>query len=303
MTEERRQADDIRRPPPEGVESSGKATLTQETGPEVPVALTAGGLLRRARQARGLHIAVLAASIKVPQRKLESLEADRYEDLPDMTFTRALAQTVCRSLKVDAEPVLALMPQAANQGLAHVRQGLNTPFRERPGRIAPTDWSVLSRPAVWLPALLLLAALLVYLLPQQWIMAARFGTDAAPAARVQAPAAAAVFPPASAVAAAAAEPAPVFPLEPAASAGEAVVEAALSGVLQLRVAGESWVEVLDASGAPLLQRMLHPGEAVGLDGALPMRVKIGNAAVTSLSFRGQPVELAPRDNVAKLELK
>ncbi|TDM06363.1 MAG: hypothetical protein C4K60_17500 [Ideonella sp. MAG2] len=36
-----------------------------------------------------------------------------------------------------------------------------------------------------------------------------------------------------------------------------------------------------------------------------MRVKIGNAAGTSLTVRGQPVELAPwtRDNVARIELK
>jgi cytoskeleton protein RodZ len=55
----------------------------------------------------------------------------------------------------------------------------------------------------------------------------------------------------------------------------------------------------------LLSRLLVPGETVGLDGTMPLRVKIGNAAVTRLTFRGQPLELAPytRDNVARLELK
>ena len=71
---------------------------------------TAGGLLRQARQAQGLHIAALAAAIKVTPRKLELLEADRLDELPDATFTRALAQTVCRTLKIDAAPVLALLP-------------------------------------------------------------------------------------------------------------------------------------------------------------------------------------------------
>ena len=52
-------------------------------------------------------------------------------------------------------------------------------------------------------------------------------------------------------------------------------------------------------------RMVQPGETIGLDGTRPFRVKIGNAAVTQIVFRGQPVELAAytRDNVAKLELK
>jgi cytoskeleton protein RodZ len=51
--------------------------------------------------------------------------------------------------------------------------------------------------------------------------------------------------------------------------------------------------------------MVQPGETIGLDGTRPFRVKIGNAAVTQVVFRGQPVELAAytRDNVAKLELK
>ena len=70
-------------------------------------ALSAGALIRAAREKRGLHVAALAASIKVSPRKLEALEADRYAELPDLTFTRALAHTVCRALKVDPEPVLA----------------------------------------------------------------------------------------------------------------------------------------------------------------------------------------------------
>ena len=48
-------------------------------------------MLRAARERQGLHIAALAATIKIPQRKLEALEADRFDELPDATFTRALA--------------------------------------------------------------------------------------------------------------------------------------------------------------------------------------------------------------------
>ena len=44
------------------------------------------------------------------RQRAEALEADRYAELPDLTFTRALAHTVCRALKVDAEPVLAKLP-------------------------------------------------------------------------------------------------------------------------------------------------------------------------------------------------
>jgi cytoskeleton protein RodZ len=89
--------------------------------------------------------------------------------------------------------------------------------------------------------------------------------------------------------------------EPSASAPVA----AASGSVVLRTTAESWVEVRDANGAALLSRMLLPGEAVGLNGALPMKLKIGNADGTRVSLHGQPVDLQPftRDNVARLELK
>ena len=263
---------------------------------------TAGALLRAARRAQGLHIAMLAASIKVTQRKLEALEGDRYDELPDMTFTRALAKTVCRSLKIDAAPVLALLPQLGDQGLDKVHQGINATFRERPGRLAPTGVGVLSRPALWLPLLLVLVAAGIYLMPQEWIAETRRPAAAASAASVATPAPSAATGSATPTLTVT-EAVPVFPPEPASAA--AAAPAVVTGTLQFRVSGESWVEVLDSSGAALLQRMLQPGETVGLDGAPPFRVKIGNAAVTQLAFHGEPVPLAAwtRDNVARLELK
>jgi cytoskeleton protein RodZ len=54
----------------------------------------------------------------------------------------------------------------------------------------------------------------------------------------------------------------------------------------------------------LLSRNVQAGELIGLDGALPLRLIIGNAAATQLFFRGNPVDLAAstRDNVARLQL-
>ena len=75
-----------------------------------PGPTTAGGLLRAAREKQGLHIAALAAAIKVAPRKLDALENDRHDELPDATFVRALAQTVCRTLKIDPRPVLHMLP-------------------------------------------------------------------------------------------------------------------------------------------------------------------------------------------------
>ena len=289
--------------------------------------VTAGSLLRQARMAKGLHIAALATSIKVAPRKLELLESDRFDELPGATFTRALAQTVCRSLKIDAAPVLALLPLPADQSLSQMSLGLNAPFRDRPGRRVPSDLQFLKSPVVLGAAVLVVASGMLYLLPAGWLsdatQRAMTGAEQMAAAPAPAPVADAASvsvleaaPAASTVvvetvqiaSAAAPAAASAAPAEAAASvpapALVAAPAAATSGALLLRTSAESWVEVIDGRGSPLLSRMLQPGETVGLDGASPLRVKIGNASATQVSFRGRAVELTPtRDNVAKLELK
>lgn len=145
--------------------------MSDETSAPVAEAASAGALLRRAREAAGLELGTLSATIKVAQRKLEALEADRYDQLPDAVFTRALALTVCRALKIDAAPVLALLPAAKEaQGLEHVTQGLNQPFDERGGavvRMLSGGWGGLLRPGVLAPLCLAGGALALYLWPHR----------------------------------------------------------------------------------------------------------------------------------------
>ena len=137
-----------------------------EGGPAPAPAPSAGRLLREAREKHGLHIAALAAAIKVSPKKLELLESDRFDELPDATFTRALAQTVCRALKTDPGAVMRLLPPPVGHRLEQLGEGLNTPFRERPGTLVQRDWmQLVASPAFWLTALILTAAGIVYFLP------------------------------------------------------------------------------------------------------------------------------------------
>ncbi|MEZ5707712.1 MAG: helix-turn-helix transcriptional regulator [Burkholderiaceae bacterium] len=115
--------------------------------------------LREAREATGLHIAALAAALKVPVKKLDALESGRYEELPDLTFARALASSACRHLKIDPAGVLALIPQAHAPTLGGTSPSVNAPFKPDQGAAASVDsmgW--LRKPAVWASALIVLAA-------------------------------------------------------------------------------------------------------------------------------------------------
>jgi cytoskeleton protein RodZ len=245
-----------------------------------------------------VHIAALAASLKVPQSKLEALEADRYDALVDMTFTRALAQSVCRTLKIDLQPVLDRLPQAGpSPKLAQVGGGINTPFRERPGREEPSDWGWLQRPVVWGTALVLLAALALALLPERWLGRASGSRTPAASAPAMAPASGAALAPVVVT-----TPAPVAMA--ASEAAPAAVTPPDLASLSVKASAESWIEVQDVGGQVLLQRKLAAGESASVEGARPLRVTVGNAAATQLTVGGRPVELAPHTvaNVARLQL-
>lgn len=146
------------------------------TGLNVPDASgrAPGEVLRAAREAQGLSLDHLAATLKVTPLKLAALEEGRLDQLPDASFARALAQTVCRVLKIDPAPVLAGLPAARVAPLAADKPPLNQPFKET--RLAPKmfegggegGWSRLLRPQWLAPLLLLLAAAVIYLLPESF---------------------------------------------------------------------------------------------------------------------------------------
>jgi cytoskeleton protein RodZ len=127
---------------------------------------SAGQLLRRAREAAGMHVAALAVALKVPVRKLEALEEDRYDLLPDAVFVRALASSVCRTLKIDPQPILERLPQTSAPRLVQDRDGINAPFRAPGEARAPTWRDQLGKPMALVVVALLLGAVAIIFVPQ-----------------------------------------------------------------------------------------------------------------------------------------
>ncbi|MEO7548688.1 MAG: helix-turn-helix domain-containing protein [Ramlibacter sp.] len=301
--------------------------------------LTAGMLLRRAREAAGLHVAALAVSLKVPVRKLEALESDRFDLLPDLVFARALASSVCRTLRVDSQPILERLPLKAAPRLVQDRDGINTPFRAPSDGLPPSLLGQMSRPVVLAVLALLLGALVLMFLPRSFIeeLVATSQTQAqsqpqpqpeavgspvpltvGPAEPVPAQVVATVPPaggapvlvPATSLADRAPASAPVtvpgaaaaVPASAMAPAAEAIVS---SGIVTFRTRGPSWVEVTDARGVVAMRRLLAAGESAGVSGALPLSVTIGRASATEVQVRGKAFDLAAvsRDDVARFEVK
>jgi len=128
--------------------------------------LSAGALLRQAREAAGMHVAALAVALKVPVSKLEALESDRYDQLPDAVFVRALASSVCRTLRINAAPVLERLPQTQAPKLNPDDAGINTPFRGQNERRSRLVTEHRLSPTLLAVPLLCLGALAIYLWPR-----------------------------------------------------------------------------------------------------------------------------------------
>lgn len=278
----------------------------------------AGAMLRAARERRGMDAATLASLLKVPTSRLEALEAGRLGELPDATFARALAQSVCRALGIDSGPVLERLPRVQPTGLEKVSTGLNTPFRDRPGSIGQVaEWTPWRKPALWAAAALLVgAAVFVWLGPRggvgrsdaasQPAAGASAGSSGAASAPVSVSPAAPAWSslPATATGAADTPPSGAAAADQASAPVTTATTATTAVETRLSVVRPSWIQATDASGQTLLSRELAAGDTAEFSAVPPLRLKIGNAAATRLVYRGQMVDLEPytRDNVANVEL-
>lgn len=310
--------------------------VAEATGSRVnPV--TAGSLMKEAREKAGLHIAALAVSLKVPVKKLEALEQDRLDSLPDLVFARALASSVCRSLKIDPNEVLNLLPSTIKAPLVE-GDTLNAPFRSSEDEQGSGWQGQLRRPVVMAVCLLLTGTLALAFLPD-WPRSADprvlFRGE-----EVQTPSALKAVPLApqnaqkdqnssdsSAQALSNANSSDRSSLQPPAgeiavstrekvATGAAVVSTNLvsstgtpqghaTSPLSFSVTADSWIKVTDAGGAVVLSRLVRGGESVTTGGLLPLAVVVGKADSTKVMVQGRPFDLVPhtRDNVARFEVK
>lgn len=294
---------------------------------------SAGEQLRVERERQGLSIEVLSSIIKVVPAKIQALEAGDLTTLGDANFTRALAQTVCRTLRMDPSPVMAALPPAQPARLHDEHAPLNQPLPQ-PGATALFSVrgvgsgvsDLLKRKWFW-PLCILLAAVLVWWWPEAWEGPAAWWTSDSTVTS-SSPVQTIVVPPAPAVTAAitptasalpqnvqaplaASEPVVSTVVQPVAPVvvqmAETVAEAgSLSEVsVRLEATQPSWVELTETQGGrKLFSRLMAAGETVDLMGAPPIEAIIGNAEGVRVIVAGQVTDLAPhvRNNVARLTL-
>lgn len=288
--------------------------------------MSAGDMLREAREAHGLHIEVVAAALKVPAQKLQALEDDDIDSLPDPAFARALAASVARALKIDPVKVLAKMPGSPRAALADADRTISSSFRSGAPRSGRGSNLLPSRALLAVVALLLIGAAALFWLPQSALdqVSSAFAritsrnaaetpaeTESAP---VSASAPGTVVEPAMPAAVQPATTATTAPIgSPGAQAGAVgsgtattAAVAAGSDILVFVARADSWVTVTEGDGKQLLRRTVQTGETVSVTGGLPLTVVVGRASGIDVKVRGKAFDLGPvtkGGGVARFEVK
>ena len=284
--------------------------MTEHTHSDnVPSTPTAGGLLKAARQAAGVHLAVLSVNLKVPVRQLESLEADQYMADQSPVFARGLAASVCRHLRVDSAPILALMPMSTNylESNGAVRQALSAPpdlgnlRRARFGASSQTWWMATGM-------LVLIAALIWLPNPAHWAWFENLRPSVS-SSEAAAPAAAAApatpVEPVSPASAAVSTPSQELPQALPVAPASLPPVVAMPSELVFSAQNVSWIEVRDAQKQLIWNGVLNAGDLKRLPVSFPVSVVVGRSDAVQLSVKGQPFDLKPHTqvNTARFEVK
>lgn len=312
---------------------------TEQGNPSAAIPQTSlGVMLREAREQFGLSVADVAAQTKFAPRQIEALEADDFKNLPETAFLRGFVRSYAKILNLDAEILLAALPQAKAPTTELIPASVDVPF--------PKEYSA-QKNLFMLVAALLIALVVVgfvvwhFMAPLKQAKVEKIETPVSlPAQTETTPAPEIKAQPAPEIKAQpvqqknVVEPSPK-PEKPKPSASESehkpVVRAAKTAVasavsesrptdtgtqndafvkislLHMVFDEESWAEITDKDGKIISSRIHAPGSEMDLHGYLPLSLVIGHAPATHLYQDGKPIDLAPYTNssseVARITLK
>ena len=284
--------------------------------------MAAGTLLRAGREAAGLTIAAVAQQLKLAPRQISALEEGDFAKLPGRTFVRGFVRNYARLLRLDADAVLAALPEGAalaaheHPSLAPTPRPMGELPADNPARHSAARWAI---PLV-LVAVVTVAAVYEIARPPAEHSRPVAIDKASPTAVPVAPAAGtapAVAPANTTTALGNPLAAPDAKTSNAPDSsntrtetGEQPVAAlplpdSAGAPIVLTFQGSSWAEVRDGTGAVVLSVTGDAGGTYAVGGRPPFDVVLGNASAVTVTWLGKAFDTAPfsKQNVAKFTLR
>lgn len=282
-----------------------------------------GAMLRERRVALGLSQSDVANIVKLPTRRIEAMEQERWDELPDGPYLRGFLKNVARALNLDAATLIDRVDEslmrARNPDSILVAPG--STHAMLPRRSGPAEGRYSGRSLVaGAMVFALIAALIAWsgtdsfdrsmAVARQWLGGQRSPAETRTAPKTTAPRTSSESVPL---------PSPGTSVQPAsATGGDASLPAAglsdtpdrlatASGdrvAIQFHCSEDAWIEVRGGDGKLLMSQLNSAGSDQSIEGQAPFSVVVGNARAVSLNYRGRPVDLTPyiHDQVARLTL-
>lgn len=265
-----------------------------------------GGILRKAREARGESRGDVVQALKLSLQQIEAIESGRFEALPGPLFVRGFLRNYARHLGLDPQPLLASFDGGTTVAAA---PGSTLDTRDHAVFNVQDHAPAAEKPRSSLLPLFLVVAVLLALLgagiffgwfeawqePESTVVTTQLpAPDAlsesggiAPENSQQPAAAGTGTAPSPGVAAPSGEPSPA-------------ADAPRISTLAFTLTARAWIKVSEEGrGGFLVNRTYAPGSApLRVQGKPPFSLSITNADKVRLEFDGKPVDLKPYTNKA-----
>jgi cytoskeleton protein RodZ len=302
-----------------------------------------GAQLAAHRQVQGRSIDEVADLLKLTPRQILAIEADNYAVLPGLAVVRGFIRAYAKILKMDADPLIAMIAVDTMASVMPVGRELSTPFLElrlpsfnRRGMRSKlivgivglvgfvalllimvqqgTSWmphafegvlSSLNRTSVSAPVVVLSA-------PDSGVASISAKADEVYAAHLTEPLVTSAPPVTDAKADAKAETKTdtkqlqLAPTEMLASLGSLnKASANPDNALVLKLREDSWIEIRKPNGKIVISHLSKAGSSETFNINEPMSLIVGNLNGVEVTLRGEPLEMkhAAGSKIARLDLK
>lgn len=295
------------------------------------VVQSVGHLLRKARVIKGMSIEDVSRQLRLSVQQIEAIEKENYERLPGRTFLRGFIRNYANLVQLDPIPLLQLLPESTPIISTYER----TPFKNKQISFSSNRENAgNNRIIIAIASLIIIAGAYFLFAEDVWIKTPETNSVTTVAkveagttsVEIQLPVSETVKTVADSQASqqseasdringeknsevqldtkTAAIPAKSKPVIPGAE--KPIPTQSNSGNLYFKLTGDSWIKVVDGTGASLFEQLKKNGSEQVITGKRPLSIVIGNASAVNLTYNDKVIDIISykrQDGTARFTLE